>query len=117
MEKMKKLSVIWGVIVISLFALLTTFGMMYKNKTKGYKELENKLAEAEKKYADAHFAYPETGIVKTDAHTLIKEGYLDHLKLNDSECTGYATVGHDSVAFEFKGYVKCENYTTKGYEK
>ncbi len=117
MNKMKKLSVVWGLIVISLFALLMTFGIMYKSKTKVYKELENKLVEAEKKYADAHFAYPETGIVKTDANTLIEEGFLDNLKINDKECTGYATVGHDSVAFEYKGYVKCDNYTTKGYEK
>ena len=118
MDKMKKLSIIWGMIIIGLFILLTLFGFLYKNKSNVYKDLEKKLVEAEKKYADKHFAYPDKGdILKTDAETLIEEAFLDNLELEGEECTGYATVIHNSTVYEYKGYVKCNNYTTKGYEK
>lgn len=118
MNRMKKTTIIWGMVIIGLFILLTLFGFLYKNKANVYKELENKLVEAEKKYADAHFAYPEKGkVLKTDATTLIKENFLDDLNLENEECTGYAIVTHNSTVYEYKGYVKCNNYTTKGYEK
>lgn len=117
MEKMKKISIVWGMGILTLFILLTLFGIMYKQKSSGYKELEKKLVEAEKKYADAHFVYPDAGeIEKTEAETLIKEGFLDHLKINEEECTGYAIVTHESMVYEYKGYVKCDKYTTKGYK-
>lgn len=118
MNKMKKLSIIWGMIIIGLFILLTLFGILYKNKANVYKDLEKKLVEAEKKYADAHFAYPEKGnVLKTNAEDLIKETFLDNLEIEGDSCTGYATVTYNSTVFEYKGYVKCGKYTTKGYEK
>lgn len=118
MKNMKKLWIVWGTIAVIIFGILTAFGLVYKNKSKDYKELEKKLVEAEKKYADAHFAYPETGdILKTDAKTLIEEGYLDNLKINEEECVGYAIVSHTSTVFDYKGYISCNNYKTKGYEK
>ncbi len=118
MNKIQKFGIVWGVIVVIIFGLLIAFGFLYKNKSKDYKELEKKLVEAEKKYADAHFAYPDTGdILKTDSKTLIEEGFLDNLKVNDEECVGYAIVSHTSTVFDYKGYVSCNNYKTKGYEK
>jgi len=59
MDKMGKLSIIWGIVLLIIVALLTTFGFVYKNKTMVYKELEKKLVEAEKKYVDAKFLYPQ----------------------------------------------------------
>lgn len=115
---MKKLTIVWGMVIVILFVVLTFFGFLYKNKSNVYKELENKLVEAEKKYADAHFAYPEKGkVLKTEATTLIEESFLDNLEVENEECTGYATVTHNKTVYEYKGYVKCDNYTTKGYEK
>ncbi len=118
MKNIQKMGILWGILSLVLFGGLTAFGFLYKNKSKEYKELEKKLVEAEKKYADAHFAYPNPGdTVKTDAKTLIKEGFLDHLKVKEEECDGYAIVSHESTIFEYKGYVSCNTYKTKGYEK
>ncbi len=109
---------IWGIIVVTIFILLTVFGFTYKNKTKDYKDLEEKLVEAEKKYVDAKFLYPDDkNTIKTNAEVLIKEGFLENTKVKDETCDGYATIQKNGMSFEYKGYVKCKNYKTKGYEK
>ncbi len=118
MNNMKKVSIVWGIVVIIVFGLLTAFGFFYKNKSKVYKDLEEKLVQAEEKYVDAKFLYPDGNeTLKTSADLLISEGYLENLKVNDEECKGYATVHKNGVAYEYKGFVSCQNYKTKGYEK
>lgn len=118
MNKLQKMNIVWGIIVVIIFILLTVFGFSYKNKVKAYKELENKLVEAEKKYIDAHFLYPASNEeLKTLSSTLIEEGYLDGLIINDETCDGYVIVSHESTVFEYKGYVSCSKYQTKGYKK
>lgn len=117
MNKMKMLSIVWGMIVVGIFVLLTVFGFMYKNKSSVYKELEEKLVEAEKKYVDSSFLYPEEKKTqKITAEELISKGFMDELKVNDEICEGYAVVSHETTVFTYKGYVKCKNYTTKGYK-
>jgi uncharacterized protein YpmB len=118
MDKLKKYSIVWGIIVVLIFTLLTIFGLTYKNKTKPYKNLENALVEAEKKYVDANFLYPQDGSeLKTSANELIENNYLESLKKDDKECTGYVTVMQNGTVYEYKGFIKCDNYTTKGYKE
>lgn len=116
MEKIKKSYWIWGIVVVSLFILLTLFGFLYKKKANVYKELENKLIEAEKKYVDAKFLYPTTNEpVKITAKEMIENGFMNHLNLEEETCDGYAVVIKNGTVFEYKGYVNCKNYKTKGY--
>lgn len=116
MEKMNKYMWIWAIVLVVILGLLTTLGFMYKSKSKPYKELETKLADASKKYIDAHFLYPEDGeSVKTMASVLTEENYLDELKMNDKPCEGYTLVEKENGVFQYRGYIKCEHYTTKGY--
>lgn len=118
MKKMKKVYIIWGVIVVLVFALLTAFGFMYKNKSTIYKDLENRLVDAEKKYVDAKFLYPNNGEpLKITAKEMMDAGFLESMKLESETCEGYAVIQKNGTVFEYKGYVKCKNYTTKGYEK
>ena len=35
----------------------------------------------------------------------------------DKECSGYVVVKSVSISFEYKAYIKCPNYTTKGYQE
>lgn len=121
MDKIKKMYFVWALIVILIFVILTVFGFMYKNKTSVYKELEERLVNIAKKYVDAKFLYPEGNeklIIKKDE--LIENGYLISLNIldetHDEECDGYATIQRKGTVFDYKGYVKCSNYTTKGYE-
>lgn len=117
MNKMKKMYAIWGIIVVLVFALLTAFGFLYKNKSSVYKDLEEKLVNAEKKYADAKFLYPQNSeIVKVTAKEMIEFGALDSLEKDGKSCDGYATIQKKGTVFEYKGYVSCENYKTKGFE-
>lgn len=118
MNKIKKMYTVWGIIVVIIFVLLTAFGFMFKSKSNVYKELENKLVDAEKKYVDAKFLYPENDdILKVTSEILISNGYMDALEVNGETCEGYALISKKGVAFEYKGYVSCKNYKTKGYEK
>lgn len=116
MNKIKNMYVVWVVIVVIIFILLTVFGFLYKNKSNGYKLLEEKLVEAEKKYADAKFLYPQNGeIVKITAHEMIENGFLDALKYEGETCDGYVTLQKNGTTYQYKGYVNCSNYKTKGY--
>ena len=117
MNKMKRMYVIWGMLVVGLFILLTIFGFFYKKKTQVYKELENEIVKAEDRYVDEKFLYPEQNeIVKTKVSTLIDNGYLDSLEVNGEVCEGYATVRKKGAVYDYKGYIKCANYKTKGYQ-
>ncbi len=118
MNKIKKMYALWAIIVIGLFAFLTAFGFLYKKKTVVYKELEEKLETAEKRYIDAKFLYPDQNeSLKTNATILIENGYLDALEINGEKCDGYAVIIKKDIAFEYKAYIKCPNYKTKGYKE
>ena len=118
MDKMHKYSIIWGIILFAIVALLTTFGFVYKNKTKVYKDLESKIIKAEKIYVDEKFLYPDKGdTLKTSADELMENGYLDNLEISGKPCKGYAIVEMDNTVYEYKGYVSCDKYKTSGYEK
>ena len=118
MKKMNVYLIIWGIIIVIIVALLTTFGFLYKDKTKVYKDLERKIVEAEKKYVDAKFLYPQADqVLKNTAEELKEEKYLDNSKVNDEECTGYVEVYLDGTIYTYKSYIKCDNYETKGYEE
>ena len=83
MNHLKHYGIIWGIVVVGIFVLLTVFGFMYKDKSKAYKELEEKLVSAEKKYVDAKFLYPEeNNTLKTSASELITSGFMEELNEN-----------------------------------
>ncbi len=116
MKKMHIYIVLWGIVVVAIISLLTVFGFLYKSKTKVYKDLEEKLVEAEKKYADAKFLYPKNGEnVYTSADKLIAEKYLDNINIKNDKCSGYAQVLLDGTVYKYKAFIKCDKYTTKGY--
>lgn len=115
MKKTKVLFVIWGIIVIVVIGLLTTLGFMLRNKNSDYEVIENKLLDGAKKYVDYKFLYPEgKEVLKVNSSDIINTEFLDELKVQDDTCTGYVNVYKDGV-YKYKVYIKCKNYTTKGY--
>ena len=116
MDELKKISIIWGLILLIIFSVLTFFGIKWKNKMKPYFDLESTLVEKTKSYYEQGHTYP-TGdeIVKVTYAELKENNVYSDLKINDSECDGYVTVKSNG-AIEYKGYIKCPDYTTKGYE-
>ena len=112
---MKKIAVVWGICLVLIFGALTAFGFMYISRNQDYKEMEKALVEAAKKI-DVTTFHTESNKIFTFEE--LKELNLideDALKLNDEECEGYAKVTRNNYVFEHKGFIKCENYTTKGY--
>ena len=117
MKRMKLLSFLWGLILFSIFGLLTAFGIIYNNKNKIYKDMEGSLVNATKKYVEISFAYPkEKEKLRVDYTTLKENKLIDDLKVDKDKCNGYAIVQKNNIAYEYKGYVKCKDYTTKNYE-
>ena len=115
MKEMKKMSILWGIIMVLIFSLLTFFGLKWKNKYKGYFDLEDKLVKNTQKYYESNHEYPKKG---SEEKIFLKElrdnEVIDELIYNDDKCDGYVIVKNNNV-IEYKAYIKCNNYTTKGY--
>jgi len=118
MKKNNMLLVIWGIIVVALVGLLTTLGFMLKGKDEKYEKIEKRLVKATSSYVDNKFLYPEGNEeLKILTKDLIENEFLkvEELKVNNDTCTGYVMLKKDMV-YEYKAYIKCKNYTTKGYK-
>lgn len=118
MKRSNVLFVIWGVMVIVLVGLLTVLGFMLKDKNGKYEEVEDRLKKATSSYVDNKFLYPEDNEnLKILSKDLIENGFLksDELKVNNDICSGYVILTKNMV-YEYKAYIKCNNYKTKGYK-
>lgn len=116
MNKVKKYYIIWVILVVIIIAILTTFGFIYKNKTKKYRDLEEKIVEVSKKYVEAKFLYPEKGEnIKVNLNDLKDNNLIDDFSVDSKPCDGYAVISIENTVYNYKGYIKCDNYTTKGY--
>ena len=119
MKKSNLLFVVWGIIVIVLVGLLTTMGFMLKGKNEKYELVEKRLKEATSSYVDHNFLYPEGDEkLKILTKDLVSSGFLkqDELKVDKDVCVGYVPLYKDMV-YEYDVFIKCNNYTTKGYQK
>ena len=118
MKNGNKYLILWGLLIAALISLLTTLGFAYKKKTDVYKKLEATLVEASKKYVDAKFLYPQDDrILKVTSDVLLSENQIETMSVDNQECTGYVNVFRDGTIFNYKAFIKCDRYTTKGYEK
>jgi len=59
LQRMHKISIIWGIIMMLLVLALTLIAISYKKETKEYKAFEIKLEEATKNYIEKDGLYPE----------------------------------------------------------
>ena len=117
METVKKLSYVWAIIMILIFSFLTYFAMKWKGKYQGYFDLEEKLVSVTQSYFESNHAYPEgSDVVIIKLYELKENNVIDELSYNNDSCNGYVEVKNKGV-MEYKGYIKCENYTTKGYQE
>ena len=117
MNKLKTVWIVWGIIAVVLFASLTTLGFIYKNKTKKYKELEDKLVEVTKRYTSNEFNYATDGKKEIITYKELKDNnFFDKLIVNNKECDGYTIVEFDGVT-KYKAYIECDKYKTHGFDK
>src|SRR5574344_2017336 len=117
MQDLKKISIIWGIVLLVAFGLLTYFGLKWKAKYDGYFDLEKKLVSVTKNYYESEHTYPTANnSVKITYEELKSNNLIDELTYNDDKCDGYVLVKNNGV-IEYNAYIKCNNYTTKGYNK
>ena len=81
---------------------------------KDYKILEKKMTDIAKAY------YGEKpGLLKNNETISLQDlsNYDNTLtnKVNEEECNGYVKTTSNMGIFEYKAYIKCNEYTTKGY--
>ena len=115
-KKMRMISVVWGGLLILILVGLTAIGMIYKQKSQAYKELEKHLKEKGIEYVEKKALYADSDL-KISSDDLIKEGFIESLKVNDSECQGYVLIKKIRDHYEHNSFIKCEKYTTKGYDQ
>lgn len=112
---MKAFSIVWGLICLCIFGLLTVYGFQYA-KIKDYIALEDKLEDVVK---DINKGLEKEEIIKT---TYTEEDILTHnekisLKVEDDECHGYVLGKIRFGKMRYKGYLSCKEYETKGYKE
>ena len=113
---MKKLMGLWIFVVVILISGLTYVGYLIKNENKVYKVLENKLEEVAQGYFGENPGLLSNNKIVQDTELgSYKEEILTKLKEND--CKGYVNTTSNLGIYEYKAYIKCNNYETKGYEK
>ena len=111
---MRKITIVWTLILVMIFACLTIFGFRFKDD-KVSSVMENSLKEQSEKYLNTYVGlYPKRGNqIKLTSDQLIEAGYNPNL---NTGCIGYVVVKNEAMGFKFYPYVKCSDYMTKGYE-
>lgn len=120
MDKMRKISIIWGALLAAIFAALTLFSLNWKNNTSKYKDLEKMIKLKTEGYFESAHSYPAVNSsIKITLQELKDANVITEFKVEDDACDGYVIVEATEVnKFEiinYKPYIKCQNYTTKGY--
>ena len=117
MNKMRRISIMWGFSIIIMFALLTFFSLTWKNKNQGYKDIESLLVDSVKGYYESKYQYP-TGmeVITITLEELKNNNILTELKNGEDYCDGYVNVSYDLV-INYKAFIKCNNYITDGYSE
>lgn len=115
MNKMKKMSILWFILSVLLIGSLTAIGVLYKQKSKKYKKLEEKLVEITKKYTSTDFNYPinSTNIIIT-YDELKEKKLINKLEVDNNKCNGYVEVVFNNIT-KYKAYIDCNVYKTHNY--
>ena len=117
MKELKRISIIWGLLLFLIFAALTFFALQWKAKTGPFFDLEKTMVSKTKSYYESQHSYPQKGqSVNITFEELKNANMLEELKVNAETCEGYVKVENNGV-IEYTAYIKCNSYTTKDYDK
>lgn len=115
LKKFKAAYVVWAVMLFIIIGLLTYLGILNQRRLEPYKKLEKELINYTEKYVELEFLYPEEGeSIKVTTDQLKKNGILKDFSYKDDKCSGYVVMSFNGV-YNYKAYIKCDNYETKGY--
>lgn len=119
MNKLRFTWILWGIILIVIIAALILMSTAKQKKIKPYKEAEETIESASKKYVEINGWYPEKGDkTKVIFSELIEKNLIKEVIIEEKndKCDGYVLISNNGV-IEYKAYMKCQNYQTHGYEE
>jgi len=118
---MKKITIIWIILIVLLTFLLTFIGLSVSKRNKPYKELEADIIEAMKVYygQDSNLKkLPEKNReVKISIEELNKFGIQINTKLDKDSCEGFGIVKGKNVSYTYHAFIKCKKYTTDQFDE
>lgn len=118
---MKKLTIVWIILIILLVTTLGIIGINVSKRTKPYKALENDIVEAMKIYYGQ-----DTNLKKLPTTNKTHKVTIGELEafginvnniINGDTCEGYGIVTGKKVSYGYKAYIKCGNYISNNYDK
>lgn len=111
---MKKNMAIWLILIVILVGGLTVIGFKIKNENKEYKTLEKKMTDVSKSYyGEKPALLKNNGIITIEELSEYDNTLIP--KVNEEECKGYVKTTSSMGIYEYKAYIKCDNYKTNGY--
>lgn len=116
MKKNTIMLICWAVILLIIVGILTYLGINIKKTTKYYEDLERKIVNACEKYVlDNNIILEDDEVIKIKSRDLIENGYMKEIRYKEDACVGYVEITNDGV-YNYKGYIKCNNYKTRNYK-
>ena len=107
--KNKVLLIIWVILLVGIFSLLSVLGFKHKNNVQNYKDYEVKLIDAAKSYTNYHKEYPTKGSsINIKVGDLIIGGFVDKKDVIKG-CSGTIIVKYDSF-IDYIPNIKCKYY-------
>ena len=110
---MKKTFAVMIVIAVMLVGGLTFIGFYLTNTNKEYYELEKILEDAAKRYFGQFPGELPSKSRAMSSSRLINEEFLEEF---DKKCSGYVEVKKSGNFYNYKAFINCPNYTTKGHK-
>lgn len=115
---MKKMIATWIILIISLIGLLTVIGYNFSKKNELFKNYEEELIEA----TDIYVTNNKINVLLNDVNKYsLNELIFDNEELLDfsykNNCIGYVKVFNNNGSYNYKPYISCDKYETKGYIK
>ena len=109
---MKKIIIVWTIILVCIVSGLTYFGIRVK-ENEIYELMEKEIVHQAKKYMNNVEIKPELNeLRKIDVDELKDKGLDPKL---ESDCRGYVIISNTEDGYKYDPYIKCEKYMTKDY--
>lgn len=108
---MKYISIIWGIILVSILTLLTIFGFKYQEVSE-YKKIEKEMLDVAKQYI-------KTNDIDTNNKEVIiklRDLILFEPELEDyiiDNCSGKVVLEKKFIFKKNRAFIQCDNYKTK----
>lgn len=107
--KNKVLLIIWFILLIGIFTLLSIIGFKHKDNVESYHKYEDKLIEATRRYANVNNMYPKKGSkIEIKINDLIRNGFIDKKDI-EKTCKGSVIIKYDKF-IDYIPNINCKYY-------